>query len=770
MLKRVAFAGLLVLPGLALAQSGDLVLPDQPVNLPTLNITGTAPLLGSGGDPNKVPAASTIVPGKTVVRLGIPSALGALNDTVGGVSLDEAAGNPYQPNFVYRGFTASPLAGTAQGIAVYLNGTRFNQPFADSVDFDLIPDEAIARMNLEGANPVFGLNALGGALSVQLKDGFTFHGGDASLYGGSFGQIGTSFEYGAQHGSTAAYIAGTIQHDTGWRQDQGSEIRRVYGDLGWRGEAARLHLGLLAADNHLSGPGTTPVQLLAADRSAQFTAPNLTVNKYVRLSLTGSYDLDAATSIQGAAYYLNLSQRVLNGNSSDTQPCGDGLLCDGGGNPLLTRGGAAIADVLAGGPYAQLDRQGVDTNGYGASAQITHSGSILGHANRLVAGLSLDGGVTGFNANTAIGALSPDRYFTGPGITIAQPDLSIAPVRVSIANTYYGAYASDTLDLTQRLALTLSGRLNVAQIDLHDRLGTALSGNHSYTHFNPGAGLTYKITPDLTAYASYSVANRAPTPAELSCADSASPCTLSNFFVADPGLKQVIAHTIEAGLRGVLHPMPGADMTWHAGLFRTDSNDDIRFVPSAIPGRDYFQNVGTTRRQGIEAGATFRAGRLDAWIDYAYTDATFQSPLTLDSPLNPAADANGQIHVRGGDRLPGVPAHRLKFGAAYGITTAWTLGLSGIASSGQYLFGDEANLTPKTSSYVVLTLNTSYQLAPRIQLFGFVRNLLDARYETYGAFSPTGSVPIAIAPGASDPRSLSPAPPIAGFGGIRVTL
>lgn len=779
-----ATAAATLLPQLAPAQqAADAALPE--ISLPTVSITGTAPLLGSGGDPGKVPATSSALTRQDVVRTGIPTALGALDEKIGGVALDDAAGNPFQPNFLYRGFTASPLAGSAQGIAVYLNGTRFNQAFGDTVDWDLIPSEAIARVNLEGANPVFGLNALGGSLSVQLRDGFSFQGGDVRLYGGSFGRVGSDFQYGAQRGNVAAYVAASVIHADGWRQDQGSEVRRIYGDLGWRGQAAQLHLGLLAADNHLSGPGTTPIELLAVDRSAQFTAPNQTINKYLRASLTGTYDVSAATQVQAAAYYTNFSQRVLNGNVSDTEPCDDDrrFVCINDGARVTDRDGNPIPNFInpsnfpgirrfrRGGPYSVLDQQGVNTNGYGASVQATHSGSILGLGNRLIAGVSYDGGVTLFSGRSELGGLTPDRAFLGPGITIAQDDGSIAPVRVSITNNYYGVYASNTLDLTPRLALNLAGRLNVAEVNLHDKLGTTLTGDHTYTHFNPGVGLTYKVAPWLTAYAGYSVANRAPTPAELSCADPASPCTLNNFFVADPSLKQVVAHTWEAGLRGTVRPAEGATVGWHAGLFRTESDDDILFVSSPVVlGRAYFQNVGTTRRQGVEAGVTLRAGRLNAWVDYAYTDATFQTSLTLDSPLNPAANEDGQIQVQKGNRLPGVPQHRLKFGAEYGITAAWTVGLSGIASSGQPFFGDEANLTPRTNPYVVLTLNTRYRLTPGVEVFGLVENLTNAKYATYGTFSQTSAVPIVQAPGASNPRAISPAAPVAGYGGVHVTF
>ena len=127
-----------------------------------------------------MPAETNVLKGDDLTRGGTttPDAVRALNEQVGGVNLDSASGNPYQPTMFYHGFEASALQGTPQGLAVYVNGVRFNQAFGDTVNFDLLPDLAIDQMNLEGSNPVFGLNALGGALNVQLKNGFTYQGGE----------------------------------------------------------------------------------------------------------------------------------------------------------------------------------------------------------------------------------------------------------------------------------------------------------------------------------------------------------------------------------------------------------------------------------------------------------------------------------------------------------------------------------------------------------------------------------------------------------------
>lgn len=772
MKSRLTAGGLLravalcIVPAVAAAQDGTAQLRD-------VEIVGTTPMLGSGIDRDKVPAEVNVLTGADVSRDGTPNLLRSLDENVAGVTLNDAAGNQFQPNLLYHGFSASPLQGNPQGLAVYVNGTRFNASFGDTVNWDLLPSIAIDRLDLVGSNPAFGLNALGGSLSVRMKDGFSYQGVESALWGGSFGTVAGEFQYGARDQNVASYIAGTVTHSDGWRQFQSADLYNIYGDVGWRGDRGEVHLDVLGADTNLNGPGTAPIELIDVDRRAQFTAPNLVANKYALISLNGSYEISDSTSLQGNTYYSYLQQRVTNGNVSDVQPCNDApsFLCASGDVFATDRGGNPIPNFLNGGPYAQLDRQSTNTNGYGVSLQVTRKDTLFGRPNQLVAGASFDGADTLFSASTAVGGLTPlDRLFIGPGIVLDQPDGSIAPVRVGVTNAYYGLFATDTLDVTDRLSLQIAGRFNSAQIDLGDKIGTALDGTHTYNRFNPSAGLTYKVLPGLSLYGSYAEANRAPTPAELSCADPLAPCSLANFFVGDPDLKQVVAHTWEFGARGDVHPYEGARLSYSLGFFHTDLDDDILFVNSSVSGRAFFQNVGTTRRQGLDAGLRLSSERLTAWANYSYIDATFQDAFVVSSPDNPAAGADGTIVVRPGDHIPSIPTHLVKAGIAYKVTDEWTVGATGIGASGQYLFGDEANLTPKTPGYFIVNLNTQYQITTNVQVFGLVQNLFDTKYYTFGTFSPTASIAIAQAPNATNPRSYSVAPPLAGFGGIRVTF
>jgi outer membrane receptor protein involved in Fe transport len=745
------------------------------ITLPPLTIIGASPLLGSGVDRDTVPAETNVLKGDSLTRGGTTTAdpVRALNEQVGGVNLDSASGNPYQPALVYHGFQASALQGTPQGLAVYVNGVRFNQAFGDTVNFDLLPNMAIDEMNLEGSNPVFGLNALGGALNVRLKNGFTWHGGEIEASGGSFDTLGLNFEYGKQSDNTAVYVAASGIHQDGWRDLQSSDLENFYGDIGWRGHGGEVHFNVLLANSRLNGPGTSPVELLAADPAAQFTGPNEVSNRFMQVSLSGNLTISDTVSVQAVTYYNNFRQRVTNGNAPNDTPCNDGsgLLCSASG-PSTTVGGAAIPAFLGPDPlsYAELDNQTTNTNGYGASIQATDTQTVFGFANHLVGGISFDGAQTEFTAASFIGGISPDtRVFLGPGVTIDEPG-SNQPVRVAISDAYYGAFVADTFNLTPRLALTASGRFNAAAIDLDDHSGGGLTGNHAYERFNPAAGVTYKVTPWLTAYAGYAEANRAPTPSELSCASPADSCSLANFFVGDPDLKQVVSHTMEAGLRGAVGIGDDGRLSYDLGFYRSNLDDDIVFVNSVTLNRGFFANVGQTRRQGVDAGIQYKTPRWSAYLAYSYTDATYQTGFVEAGGSNPAADANGNITIRPGDRLPGVPVHQAKLGLTWHVTDRWTVGAVAIAQSGTYLFGDEANLTPQLPGFVTLNLSTSYQLTPNIQFFASAENVTDAKYYTYGTFSPTTAVFLAQAPNATNPRAYSPAAPIGGFGGVRITF
>jgi iron complex outermembrane recepter protein len=779
-MSRVYQIGLLalaagLLPAAATAQSTGATGPTEPpiTTLPAIEVVGTSPLLGSGIDRDKVPANSRTLSDRDLLRDGQPDLAGTLDQRLSSISVNGVQNTPFQPDVQYRGFDASPLLGTPQGLAVYQNGVRINEAFGDTVNWDLVPDFAVRRISLISANPVFGLNALGGALALEMKNGFNFQGSEAVISGGSFGRRESGVEYGVQSGDFGAYIGARALFEDGWRQHSPSSIHQLYADLGAEAEQVSAHVSFAGASNLINAIGPTPVELLAQDRSAIYTTPQATRNDLGFLTLSGAYKPSTTLRFDGNLYYRHYDQRIRNGNTSDAQPCDPvppnaGLLCFGdGATPLLTTAGTVSADVLHGGTPGQIDRTATDADGLGGSLQLTHTAALFDHGNHFVAGVSLDHGSVNYRTTSELGIILPNTALlvSGTGFIIDDPQGDLAPVNLDTTNSYYGIYATDTFDVTDRLAVTLSGRYNLALIRLTDVGGTSLNGNHRFSRVNPAAGATYKIMSELTAYAGYSEANRAPTPGELACADPARPCIIDNFLVSDPNLKQVVARTYEAGLRGSFPAFAETGrVAWTFSVFRTDSADDIFSLPSTISGFGFFQNVGSTRRQGIETGIAYRSERWTTYADYTLLDATFRSTIVLSSPNNPFADSNGTITVKPGDHLPSLPQHRLKLGADYRVTEKWKIGGDLVVASGQYLRGDESNQNPQIPGYAVVNLHSSYEINEHLEVFGLVQNLFDAQYETFGTLFNTSQVSFL---NLSNPRSLSPAPPLSAWVGVR---
>jgi iron complex outermembrane receptor protein len=353
------------------------------------------------------------------------------------------------------------------------------------------------------------------------------------------------------------------------------------------------------------------------------------------------------------------------------------------------------------------------------------------------------------------------------------------PTSLTADNTYYGFYATDTFDATPDLSITASGRYNVAILDLFDNLGTNLNGENRYTHFNPALGATYKITPAVTAYAGYSQTNRAPDASEIECSDPLLPCLLPTNLAGDPPtLKQVIAHTFEAGLRGrfTLPSDATGRFTWNASAFRTNLDDDIYGISTSV-STGFFQNIGQTRREGFEANLNYQAPRWSAYFNYSYINATFQSALVLNSPQNPFADVNGNIQVEPGDHLPLIPQNRVKLGADFAVLPNWTVGGSLVFVSDSFYKGDESNQNPELPGYHVFNLHTTVHVTKRFDVFATIDNVFNERYSTFGLYSdPTGVNAPGVPAGAEtngpgvDNRFLSPAMPFAVFGGVRLNF
>jgi iron complex outermembrane receptor protein len=754
-------------------------------------VIGSTPVPGLNIDADKIPGNAQSLNAADLNQDGAASIINGLSNRLGSVNINDTLADAFQPDILYRGFEASPVLGTPQGLAVYQNGVRINEAFGDTVDWDLFPDIAISRVDIVSSNPLFGLNALGGALSVTMKNGFTFQGADASLSGGSFNQRQGSAEYGMNSGAFGFYGAARILDQDGWRLFAHDSIRQYYMDLSYHEGRTTLDLSYARADNQLLGQGAAPIQSLELNPTNVFTGPQNNINTLNFVTLNAAFALTDTFSAQAILYSRDFRQTVANGDSSHYTGCTEiSALCQGDGlTPLTDAAGTQLPDITKGGAniIGQNDFEKINTDALGGSLQLTSNHVLFGHGNAFAVGATFDTAQTHFLSGTQVGLLNSELTVLPSNLLVFTPENSVdsngdlvasTPVSLNANDKYYGFYITDTFDVNSLLAVTASARYNIAKIDLVDQLGTNLNGNNRFTHLNPAIGATYKLLSNVTVFLSVATNNRAPTASEIECSNPEQPCLLPSSLASDPpNLKQVVAKTTELGLRGHLAMgSNGGVLNWNASVFRTNSEDDIYGISTSI-STGFFQNIGSTRRQGFETGLTYQDRQWSAYAQYSYIDATFRSPLLLHSPSNPFQDDDRNIHVLPGNHLPLIPKNRIKLGGDFWVMPNWSVGASFTFVSDSFYKGDESNQNPQLPGYHVFSLRTSYKILKQVELFANVQNLFDERYSTFGLFGdPTGvnapGVPVGAdsnGPGV-DNRFQSPGMPRAYFGGVRVTF
>ncbi len=683
--------------------------PAEVLELPRIEVIGTTPLPGLGTPIRDVPANVQIYTSKELGRQRQGNLGEFLEQNPTSVSINSSQGNPFQPDVNYRGFTASPLLGTPQGLSVFQDGVRINEPFGDVVNWDLLPQSAISSIQLiPGSIPAFGLNTLGGALAVYTKSGSEYPGGALELSGGSFGRRTLQLEQGGKVGNWDYFVTGNDARDRGWAEHNASRVRQFFGKVGYQTEKTDLDVSLTSVHNVLEATQTLPSSFLDNIRQA-YTFPDRNRNTLTFVTFKGSHFLTDELLLAGNLYHRKYRNRSVSSNVNR----------DFGSVDPVT---GLTDDIEATNDQSQIDQ---DSDGFGL--QLTWSAAIGTHKNQFTIGGGSDFGRARFTQD------SQPAQFTAARDTIGLGGFKHA-TDAGTRNRYDGLFAADTFALDPRWTLTLSGRYNRALVRIEDRSGSAplLDGTHRYTRFVKAIGINFNPDARLTTYVSYNEGMRAPTPIELTCADPEAPCKLPNNFLADPDLREVRSRTVEAGARGRWNETS----SWSAAIYRTELSNDIQFVSSGagFSNAGYFQNVGNTRRQGVELSAKEKFGRLSVTARYSYLQATFQSGFIENSASNSSADATGAIRVARGNRIPGLPQHVVKLRFDYEWNDAWAIGASVNTTSSIYARGDENNrdVHGKISGFTVVNVDARYQLGRDLELFARVNNLFDRRYANFG--------------------------------------
>lgn len=734
-------------------------LAQSDATLQRVDVVGVAPLPGLDLPRDQVPSnvqTTNAAALRAKQSINLPDFLG---DRLPGVNINEIQNNPFQPDVNYRGFSASPLLGTPQGLSVYIDGVRVNEPFGDTVNWDLIPQMAIDTVTLlPGSNPLYGLNTLGGALALRTKNGFDHPGGEAQVMWGSFERRSLEVEHGGSHGDTGYYVAANFFKEEGWRDRSPSEVRQVFGKLTQRLDRGAIDLTLMHGDTDLTGNGLVPDSMLDQRRRSVFTHPDNTRNDMTLVALSGHYNLDDRNTLSASLYHRETLTRTLNGDGNDDF---EGSANDGDCDP---------ADFASGSPE---EAQCIAANGAGGFNDDTGVNNRTRSKQR-ANGLALQWTLQDTNNLFALGIShdrSKSRFSQTSEEGILDATRGVIPLDdIELENSLDGEtrtssiYLTDTYSLTPSLHLTASARYNRTRVINSDRINPTppnLDGDFIYRKLNPALGLTWQANDRLTVYGGFSQGNRAPSPIELGCADPANPCTLPNALAADPFLKQVVTRTLELGVRGTLPGMLGDSLRWNAGLYRSVNHDDILFVGTSTSA-GYFTNFGRTRRQGAELGVSGSHRGFDWAVNYSYVDATFQSSACILAENNSSrgqsaeCTADGQddeILVKRGDRLPGIPAHSLKLALSWKPMDTLRIGADLVAFSSQYARGNENNRhrsgeatdvygdtrefegSGKIAGYAVLNLNADYKLGGGWTLFGRINNVFDRKYSTGGALA-----------------------------------
>jgi outer membrane receptor protein involved in Fe transport len=773
-----------VAPVPTLAQAAD---SQPPADLPTVYVIGTMPLAGQELDSRLVAAHVQTATAKDLDRSLAIDLTAYMNRRLNGVYVNDIQNNPLQPDINYRGYTASPLLGTPQGLSVYLDGMRLNQPFGDVVSWDLIPRAALESLTLlPGSNPLFGLNTLGAALELRTKDGFTSPGSSVQTAYGSYGRLGLEVQTG-NHTENGFHWYATADRltDDGWRDASPTEATQLFGKFGWRHGANDVSVTAAYADTDLTGNGLQEQRFLERDYASVYTKPDNTQNRSGLLSLGVHHEFTDRLSLSGNAYYREIRSAGLNGDIND------GALGENTYQPSVAERNALAAAGYTGYPLAGetaantpfpswrcianallntepnekcnglLNRTRTVQSDSGVSAQITRAVQNGVRSNRLTLGAAYLASHSQFAQSSQFGSLTSDRGITpvdGPGAFAdgSQDSENAFDARVDLTGRVHtsSVFVSDALGLTRTLALTLSGRYDRSTIDNSDALTPgggpgSLDGHHTFSRFNPAVGLTFNSSDRFGFYVGYNEGSRAPSAIELGCADAANPCRLPNAMAGDPPLAQVVTKTFEAGVRG----STGANLTWSAGVFRADNHDDILFVADDQAGFGYFKNFGATRRQGVELGIDAQIGRFRVGGGYTHLDATYRSDELVVGEANSSNDAvapgfEGNIEIRAGDRIPLTPRQLLRGYAEWSPTAKLSFDADFAYVSSSLARGNENNahepdgiyyLGPgATPGYTVLNLGAHVRPATRVLVFAEVTNLLDRKYYTASQLAATG--------------------------------
>jgi outer membrane receptor protein involved in Fe transport len=606
-----------------------------------INVFSPGPLPSIGISTDIVPGSVQVIKPQDVQDQSGVSLADYLNNNTQGISFNEVGGNPWQPEIFFRGYSAGSITGNPQGLSIFVDGVRENQPFSDVVLWDTIPTWALAGTQVvAGSNPIYGLNTLGGAIAMQTKNGKLFNQGRIEGTVGSWDRTAGLIEYGGIiEGTNVDYYFG-YKHssENGWRDHTPSHLNQAFGKIGNDFENGRIELSYTGASNNLIGNGLAPRYLLGSDNEGVNTVPDLTENRYHKFNLALTQFISDTAMLSANAYYRSSNRYTLNGDAEiewDADNLADAVISrdPNRGNRYIAGYSSYEIEEVEGETRTTKTKQ----DAYGVSAQLSLSEDLWGYQNHFVTGLNLETSLVSFVQNEYEGS----TIMSGRVIDTNTGEYENNTNLQGRTDTF-GLYAVDTLSLNDKWHVTGGLRYNYTKVDNKDRRADQSAGSlteeQSWGRINPTIGVTFKPSDRYSTYWSYSESNRAPTSIELGCSNPALACSLPTQMADDPPLDDVVSKTYEVGARGNF----SKEFNWNAAIYHAMNHDDLMFISNnAQNGLGYFDNVGRTRRDGLDLGfggeTLFGIDNTEkfSWnASYGYVNATYDSDLELTSDAN----------------------------------------------------------------------------------------------------------------------------------------
>jgi len=714
----------------ALAQNSEGTLKE-------VQVINTSPLPGIGIEKNKLPYEVQSVDSKALRGSNSLNITEFMNENLNGVNVNDIQGSPYQADVTYRGSRASATLGAAQGLSVYMDGVRVNEPFGDVVNWDMLPEVAFDNVTLvPGSNPIYGLNTLGGALAFTTKSGLTTQGNELGLTFGSHGRAKVDLIHGSKsNDGWHRFIAASAFNEKGWRDYSDGNLQNLFVKVGRTQEDSNWDISFLSGSSKLKGNGLLPSTnygdirgpfnsttngLYELQRKAIYSHVDITENKTNLLTFNLQRMLDGETELASTTYLRSGQQKRLSGEV---------IWCDSNSddsNCQTTYPGTS-------GTLGLFNGSSTNQTSAGTSLNLTK----IKDKHQLTLGASLDYNKTSYASTIAADcAIDSTRGVSTPCNIPTYDDSGVKGQSV-----FVGIYGADTYQLNPNTHVSMAARFNHASI--HSAITNQNQERIYFNSLNPSLGVAHKLDDKFSVFGNWGQSNRTPTVIEMGCADSSNPCNLPTGLQADPPLKQVVSQTIEGGVRW----RSNSNESISVSLYQTTNKDDILFS-STTPGLGFFSNFEKTRYQGLDLNTSNTWGSWQLNTTYSYLHATYEAVAQL-------AAGDRVMNITPGMRLPGLPEHTLKVHLNWQADQQWSMGATWVHTSSVVSQGNEDGLIGNSNAtiagkadvkgYNLLHFKANYQVDKGLTFFGKINNVLNTRYETYGLlhqnnFNPDGTL------------------------------